>query len=98
MLELVNPEADNGNCRVYYKARRGKKPLRMLFCWQLCSRADMPPNFELLVCSNDGEPGWQVRHGSMVTTEPPKGDELIEHELRAFLESRGLTHYYQQPS
>ena len=75
MIDLKYHSADNGNCRVYYKA------LNRLYCWQITNRDG---DFELLVCSRDGEPSHkanETRHN----TEPPKGDELIEDELRTFL-------------
>ena len=75
-INLKYHSADNGNCRVYYKSERGT-----LCCWQLVTRG----HFELLACSRDGEPECAIRSDAVVKTEPPKGDESIERELREFL-------------
>lgn len=79
-LNLRYHSADNGFCRVYYKANS------RLYCWQITDyRYPLAERFELLTCSRDGEPSCPVRSDIDITTQWPKGDEPIEHELREFL-------------
>lgn len=79
LINFKYHSADNGNCRVYYKANS------RLYCMQLASRDE----FEMLSCSRDGEPSCPIRPECIGIIEPPKGDEPIEHELRSFLEPIG---------
>lgn len=77
-IPLTYIDADNGNCRVYYKSAKA------LYCWQLASR----DAFELLVCSRDGEPSHNANPDAFTTPEPA-GDERVEEELRRFLAAQG---------
>lgn len=77
-MEAINfkyHSADNGNCRVYYKANK------RLYCWQLVTK----DAFELLSCSRDGEPSCPIKPEYIGQTELPKGGEAIERELANFL-------------
>jgi hypothetical protein len=76
-LNLKYKGADNGNCCVYYTSNR------KLYCWQKVRKGE----FELLICSKDGEPDCPVRQDIPITTEPVQGNEPIEKELTAFLKA-----------
>lgn len=80
-LQLSPAWVDSGFCRVYYRDHR-----RRLYCWQLDRRE--PLTLLLFTCTNDGEPDCPVHKSLVVETEPPKGDEEIERQLREFLASR----------
>lgn len=80
-IDLEYDGADNGNCRVYYKAA-GR-----LYCWQMDDFQNKV--FVLYSCSRDGEPSSPVRPECIGTTQQPKGEEAIERELREFLAARG---------
>lgn len=72
--------AHNGFCRVYYTANR------RLYCLQ----ASHGTEFEMLSCSQDGEPSCPIRPEAIGNIEMPKGDESIEAELTAFLQTGAI--------
>lgn len=80
-IKLKYEQTDNGYCRIYYRQQKS------IFCFQLASR----DNFEMLICSRDGEPSHPVDMTRYVIDRLPPLDEKIAHDFVQFLQSRGLT-------
>jgi hypothetical protein len=79
-IELKYVDADNGNCRVYY--RNGRR----LYCWQMDSLR--PVTWRFYVCSKDGEPSHEA--DPLAFEIPfPVGHERIELELSDYLNQLG---------
>jgi hypothetical protein len=71
---------DNGYCRVYY--RIGRTPM----CLQV---EDNAGNIVVLYDCHDDEPGWSHKTDG-VKFEVPKGDSLVERQVRDFIVRHGL--------
>ena len=77
---------DIGHCRIYYKSEHGT-----LFCWQdeLHSR---PDDFELYVCTTDGEPVGVAKRkeGAIVKFEKPQDSGSLSAGLIQRLQQENM--------
>lgn len=81
-MKLTLIEADNGNCRVYY--REG----RLLRCFQ----EDQRGKFTLYVCSQDGEPECEYRPAQLSVNALPEDDSTTAKSFRTWFAE---THEWQ---
>lgn len=84
-LELKLDSVDSGFCRVYYK-NTGREGDKRLFCMQEEGKGQ----FDLLVCSPDGEPDYSMRLDNIKTIEAPDGPGSLDQALCGFLSEKGL--------
>lgn len=85
-LNLKLHSVDNGYCRVYY--RHDAEGDKRLFCMQ----EEGKDNFELLVCTDEGEPDYPMRLDNIESIELPEGDSVVEVGLRSFLLAQAFKH------
>lgn len=94
-LILTHTMIDNGYCRVYYR-NKGREGDNRLFCLQECCNEEAAQAagvdwFELLVCTEEGEPEYTIRFAENVKEiSQPTGDSSIEVSVRRFLVHKGF--------
>jgi len=78
-FNLKYRQTDNGFCRVEYTRRLNHQIL--LYCMQESSKG----HYELLRCSQDGEPAYPVPFDYINFIELPKGDSYTDIALTKFI-------------
>ena len=87
---------DNGNCRVYYRARTEPNQRKAVYCFQIESyRAK---SFQLYRCSKDGEPSHAAFLHGFSHIDMPEGDESTARDLRAWLTINAGEYTPQEPT
>ena len=75
----------NGYCHVLYTIKNSKGQ-RLIYCIQKVSGDE----YEVLRCSQDGEPSYPITPKDGVTFDLPTGDDSTDREVSQWLTEQGL--------